>query len=146
MRPIARLALVIVTGGCVIAGFRSPAGAGWQAGKMEIREVFNDVQLGISESNAAIFSPHFHSQVRVTLHGGETGLYSANQAYCLLDNFLRERKPVNFKFTTYGQSDSTPYGTGNASFTSRGVRERAQIYVALAPEGGRWVITNINIY
>jgi hypothetical protein len=113
---------------------------------MEIREVFDDVQRGISQGNVAIFSPHLHSQVRVTLHGGETGLYSANQAYYLLQNFLRDRKPVSFAFTTFGESESTPYATGNAAFAFRGVRQHAQIYVALAPEGGRWVITLINIY
>jgi hypothetical protein len=61
-------------------------------------------------------------------------------------NFLRDRKPVSFTFTTFGESESTPYATGNAAFAFRGVRQHAQIYVALAPEGGRWVITLINIY
>jgi len=114
--------------------------------KTEIRWVFDDIQRGISQGNVAKFSPHLHSQVRVTLHGGETGLYSANQAYYLLENFFRERTPVNFRFTTFGESDSTPFATGSAAFTYQGVRQHVQIYVALAPEGGRWVITHINIY
>ena len=147
MRTIASLALLVVLVPVITAGTSSPPGGeSEQAGKMEIREVFDDVQLGISQANVAIFSHHLHSQIRVTLHGGETGLYSANQTYYLLQNFLRDRKPVSFAFTTYGQSESTPYGTGNAAFTFRGIRQHAQIYVALAPEGGRWVITLINIY
>ena len=103
-----------------------------QADRPEIREVFNDVQAGIARGNVALFSPRLHSQVRVTLHGGETGLYSANQAYYLLRNFLRDRAPVNFTFTTFGESDSTPYGTGNAAYSFEGVRQDAQVYVALA--------------
>ncbi len=146
MRTIALLALLVVLVPVFSPGTSFPPGESEQAGKMEIREVFDDVQRGISQGNVAIFSPHIHSQVRVTLHGGETGLYSANQAYYLLANFLRDRKPVSFAFTTYGESESTPYGTGDAAFTFRGVRQHAQIYVALAPEGGRWVITLINIY
>jgi hypothetical protein len=146
MRTITPLALLVVCLPVISAGTSFPPGESNQAGKMEIREVFDDVQRGISQANVAIFSPHFHSQVRVTLHGGETGLYSANQAYYLLQNFLRDRKPVSFAFTTYGESESTPYGTGNAAFTFRGVRQHAQMYVALASEGGRWVITHINIY
>jgi hypothetical protein len=146
MRTIAILALLVVLVPVFSPGTLFPPGESEQAGKMEIREVFDDVQRGISQGNVAIFSPHIHSQVRVTLHGGETGLYSANQAYYLLANFLRDRKPVSFAFTTYGESESTPYGTGDAAFTFRGVRQHAQIYVALAPEGGRWVITLINIY
>jgi hypothetical protein len=146
MRTIAPLTLLVVLVPVISAGIAFPPGQSEQAGKMEIREVFDDVQRGICQGNVAIFSPHLHRQVRVTLHGGETGLYSANQAYYLLQNFLRDRTPVSFAFTTYGESDSTPYGTGNATFTFRGVRQHAQIYVALAPEGGRWVITHINIY
>jgi hypothetical protein len=146
MRTIAPLTLLVVLVQALSPGTSIPPGESEQAGKMEIREVFDDVQRGISQGNVAIFSPHLHSQVRVTLHGGETGLYSANQAYYLLQNFLRDRKPVSFAFTTFGESESTPYATGNAAFAFRGVRQHAQIYVALAPEGGRWVITLINIY
>lgn len=146
MRTIAPLTLLVVLVQALSPGTSIPRGESEQAGKMEIREVFDDVQRGISQGNVAIFSPHIHSQVRVTLHGGETGLYSANQAYYLLQNFLRDRKPVSFTFTTFGESESTPYATGNAAFAFRGVRQHAQIYVALAPEGGRWVITLINIY
>ena len=146
MKTIAPLALLVVLVPAFSAGIAPSGVKSNQAGKMEIREVFNEVQLGISQGNVAIFSPHLHSQVRVTLRGGETGLYSANQAFYLLQNFLRDRRPVNFTFTTYGESDSTPYGTGSAGFTFQGVRQHAQIYVALAPLGGRWVITHINIY
>jgi hypothetical protein len=146
MRTIAPLALLVVLAPTIFAGITSAEVKSSQTGKMEIREVFDDVQRGISQGNVAIFSPHLHSQVRVTLRGGETGLYSANQAFYLLQNFLRDRKPVNFTFTTYGESDSTPYGTGNAGFTFQGVRQHAQVYVALAPVGGRWVITHINFY
>ena len=146
MRTTAPLTLLVVLAQALSPGMSIPPGESEQAGKTEIRDVFDDVQRGISQGNVAIFSPHIHSQVRVTLHGGETGLYSANQAYYLLQNFLRDRKPVSFAFTTFGESESTPYATGNAAFAFRGVRQHAQIYVALAPEGGRWVITLINIY
>lgn len=145
MKTIALLALLVVPVSFLSSGTLSPPGTSEQEGKMEVRQVFDDVQLGLSQANAAVFSPHFQNQVRVALHGGETGLYSASQAYYLLQNFLRDRKPVSFAFTTYGESGSTPYGTGNAAFTFRGIRQHAQIYVALAPEGGRWVITLINI-
>ena len=146
MRRLSLLTLFALLLPVVSAGIASPVGQCEQAGKMEIREVFNDVQMGISQGNVAIFSPHLCGQVRVTLHGGDTGLYSANQAYYLLQNFLRDHRPLNFTFTTYGESDSTPYGTGSAAFIFQGIRQHAQVYVALAAEGGRWVITHINIY
>jgi len=146
MRMLTPLAILAAFVSGLPAGTASAPPDRGPGGKMEIRQVFDDVQRGIVQGNVAIFSPHLHSQVRVTLHGGETGLYSANQAYYLLENFFRERSAVSFKFTTFGESDSTPYGTGNAAFTFQGVRRHAQVYVALASQGGRWVITHINIY
>jgi hypothetical protein len=146
MKTFATLALALLLPPIFCAAIAFPRAGGVQEGNPAVREVFDDVQRGISQCNVAMFSPHLYSQVRVTLHGGETGLYSANQAYYLIQNFLRDRKPVSFSFSTYGESDGIPYGTGNASFTYQGVRRHAQIYVALAPAGRTWVITHINIY
>ena len=146
MRTIAPLALLVYLLPLFSSGIVYTAAEYTQARTTDVRGVFDDVQLGFTQGNVAIFSPHFHNQVRVTLHSGETGIYSSNQAYYLLQNFLRNRMPVNFAFTTYGESDNTPYGTGSASFTFQGIRQHAQVYVALASEGGRWVITHINIY
>lgn len=110
------------------------------------RSVFNDIQQGIASGNVSLFSPSFHSQVHVTLRGGESGLFSANQAYYLLLNYFRERKTAGFVFTTFGDPGTNPYATGGIVFIARGVRENAQVYAALANNGDRWVITHINIY
>jgi hypothetical protein len=75
MRTIASLSIVVVGVALIFAGVPLPAGERSQIGKMAIREVFNDVQNGIAQGNVAIFSPHFHNQVRVTVQAGETGLY-----------------------------------------------------------------------
>jgi hypothetical protein len=115
-------------------------------GKKDPPSVFADCQRGIATGNVSVFSGHFHTQVHVTLKGGESGLFSANQAYYLLQNYFRDRKPVSFSFSTYGDSESSPYATGSAAFNLRGTREHAQIYVALAANGDRWVITHINVY
>ena len=117
-----------------------------QLGVLDARAIFSDVERGISEANVSLFSHYFNSQVHVTLRGGESGLYSANQAYYLLQNYFRARKPLKCGFSTYGDSDSNPYATGTASFNIRGSREFAQVYVALALSGDRWVISHINIY
>ena len=123
-----------------------PAVAQKVNGRADPRAVFADIQEGIASANVSLFASHFHAQVHVTLRGGESGLYSSNQAYYLLQNYFRDRKPVTFKFSTYGDSPSNPYATGSAAFNVRGNRERAQIYVALSRAGERWVITHVNIY
>jgi hypothetical protein len=114
--------------------------------KREYDNIFSSVQRGISAGSVETFSDHMAPQVYVNLRGGESGYYSASQAYYLLDNYFRTRKFGNFNFTTVGESDSNPYATGSARCTIRGGREFAQIYVSLSRTGERWVITQINIY
>lgn len=110
------------------------------------RSVFLEIQQGIAAGSISSFSPHFHSQVHVTLRGAESGLFSASQAYYLLLNYFRDRKSAGFSFTTYGDSGVNPYATGGIVFNVHGIRENAQVYVALSNIGSRWVITHINIY
>jgi len=114
--------------------------------RKEYENVFSNVQRGISSGSVEAFSGHMAPQVYVNLRGGESGYYSASQAYYLLDNYFRTRKFGTFNFTTIGESDSNPYATGSARCSVRGGREYAQIYVSLSHAGERWVITQINIY
>ena len=146
MSLLASLARCLLVLPAILAATESLPNRAMQSGKAEIRAVFSDVQQGITSANVSLFSTHFHSQVRVTLRGGESGLYSANQAYYLLEYFLRARRPLTFTFTTYGESGTTPYATGSAGYTYRGTRQHVQVYVALASMSEHWVITHINIY
>ena len=146
MTMLASLARCLLVLPLMLAGKETLPARADQSGSAEIRAVFADVQQGITDANVSLFSSHFHSQVRVTLRGGETGLYSANQAYYLIENFLRVRKPLTFSFTTYGESANTPFATGSAGYTYHGTRQHVQVYVALASAGEHWVITHINIY
>jgi hypothetical protein len=110
------------------------------------RKVFTNVQDGLASGDVRSFSNHMGSQVYINLRGGESGYYSANQAYYVLDNYLKNRKLVNINFSTIGESDARPYATGSAGLVVRGNREIAQVYVSLSQVGERWIITQINIY
>ena len=112
----------------------------------EIRRVFSSVQDGLADASIGRFSPHFGSHISLALRGGESGTYSANQAYYVLESYLRSHKLVEFSFETVSESGANPYATGGAGFAAKGGRESAQVYVALSRAGERWVITQINIY
>jgi hypothetical protein len=64
----------------------------------------------------------------------------------LLEDFFKVRKVVSFEFSQVGESETTPYATGSAMFSTKGMRETAQVYVGLMRWGERWVIAEINIY
>lgn len=109
-------------------------------------QVFDRVRDGLASGNFSLFAPHMASQVMMNLRGGESGTYSANQAYYVLENYFRARRILHLEFTTVGESDTNPYATGSAGLNIRGSRELVQVYVSLSRTGDRWVITQINIY
>lgn len=108
--------------------------------------MFSSVQQGLLAGNVGSFSRYMASQVYMSLRGAESGYYSSNQAYYLLESYLKARRFSSVNFTTVGESESNPYATGSAAFTFRGGRDHAQVYVSLSSMRGRWVITHINIY
>ncbi len=116
------------------------------AGPPEIRPIFQKVEEGLSSGSISGFSPYFGSQVSLNLRGGENGVYSANQAYYVLENYLRHRRVMQVNFSSISETGTNPYATGSAGLNTRGGRELAQIYVSLSRVGERWVITQINIY
>jgi len=109
-------------------------------------KIFGDVEKGIAVGSVAQFSEHLGPQVYLQLPESEGAHYSANQAFYVLDLFLRRHKIAGVKFTTFGTSESNPYATGNVAYIVKGVRLNAQVYVALARRGDRWVITHLSIY
>ncbi len=114
--------------------------------KQHYREVFSEIERGLSAGNVNGFSGVFAPEVQVNLRGGENGYFSSHQAYYLLDTYLRSRRLANLAFTTFGESDANPYATGGANLLYRGSKDYVQVYVALSLSGDRWVISRINIY
>lgn len=112
----------------------------------DFRIVFEEIQHGFETGSVAVFSSSLASQVQVTLKGGESGYYSSNHAYYILDSFLKVRKVVSFEFSSVGETEATPYAMGRAVFNNKGTREVTQVYVALMKTAEKWVITEINIY
>jgi hypothetical protein len=107
---------------------------------------FEDVETGVSTGVVAPIAKHFAPQIAIYLRGDENGTFSSNQAYYILENFLRTRRFAPFEFSSFGESDAHPYATGGAEFVLKGSREIVQVYVALTLVGGKYVIAQLNIY
>jgi hypothetical protein len=108
--------------------------------------IFRDIQNGLTSGNFKSFSKHFSKQVYIDLPDEESAYFSGNQVYFILQNFFGIRRLVQFKFTTIDENESGPFATGGGTFMTRGHRETLQIYVALSNVGGRWLITQFNVY
>jgi hypothetical protein len=108
--------------------------------------IFEDVELGISTGDVSLLAKHFAPHVGVNLREDESGTFSANQTYYLLQHFFKARRFGRFAFSTIGESDTGPYATGSLEFTHKGARSLVQVYLALTLVGEKYVITQLTIY
>lgn len=112
----------------------------------DFRIVFEEIQHGFETGNVAAFSSRFGTQVQVNLKNQESGYYSANHAYYILEKYLKARKVLSFEFSSVGENEETPFATGSVMFSHKGTREVAQVYVSLMASGTSWVIAEITVY
>lgn len=114
--------------------------------QVAVRSFFGQVQHGIISSSLTTSPSYFANQVSVSISGGESGYYSSNQVLSLLQNYFTTRKQPSFEFSRFHDEGPAPYATGRLTFTSKGNRESAQVYVSLVQQDSRWVISQLNIY
>ena len=112
--------------------------------RTEVRSVFRSIEEGIAVGSAGKISPHFASHVTLNLRGGESGSFSANQAYYVLEKFFLGHQITGFDFSSMSDSGPAPYAAGSVGM--QGEAGGGRVYVALGRAGNRWVITQINIY
>ena len=112
----------------------------------QCRAVFDTVRQGLESGTIESFAGLLGPQVQVNLRGGESGYFSGHQAFYLLENYFRTRRLLNLRFSTIGESDTSPFATGGAEISVKGNREYVQVYVALSRAGDHWVISRLNIY
>jgi hypothetical protein len=103
------------------------------------------VEEGLSGNDVTRFSRYLASTTSLNLRDGESGAFSANQAYYVLQNYLRSRRIVGLTLSAATEG-TAPYGTGSAALHLRGGREEVQVFVALKRDGDRLTITQITIH
>ncbi len=113
---------------------------------IDVQEHFMTLEKDLASGSMNSLVRMMGQQVYIEIAGGERGYFSSNQAVSLLQNYFMQRKPVAFAFSSVNQRAPSPYATGRYTFAHRGARETVQIYVALARQDHRWVITHVNIY
>ncbi|MBM4161730.1 MAG: DUF4783 domain-containing protein [Ignavibacteria bacterium] len=116
------------------------------AQQLDVRKLFGQIEDGLLKSSLAAAPVQFASQVSISIPGGESGYFSANQAASILDSYFSRRTPLSFQFTRYNDKGPSPFATGRLTFVNRGQRESVQIYISLVHQEARWVIRQFNIY
>jgi len=112
----------------------------------DARKLFGIIEQSILRSSLTSASSHFAQQVFVNMSGGESGYFSTSQTVSILQRYFSNRSSLSFEFSRFSDTGSTPYATGRLTFTAKGRRESAQVYVSLRFLDSRWVISQFNIY
>lgn len=107
------------------------------------KEVFDEIENAINDKDIATLSRHLRSQTYLNLPNGISGYYSANQAYFVLEDFLKKFRVVSFGFDEINTSTINPYATGIYKYDLNGRRKSVHLYIQLRESSNIWSITQI---
>lgn len=111
----------------------------------KVNYTFNNIETAFTEMNIENLVTYLGVQTYLNLPNGTNGYYSANQAYFVLEDFLKNYRTTSFKFTDKNTSDINPYATGVFKYNLKGNNNSSHIYVQLRKTSKKWNITQITI-
>jgi len=111
----------------------------------QIKQILDKIKTSISSGNIESVSSYLSPQTYLNLSNGISGYYSANQAYYVLEDFLKTSKAISFDFNEISLSGSNPFTTGIYNYEKEGKRGTAHIYIQLRKSKKNWTITQITI-
>jgi hypothetical protein len=107
--------------------------------------LLDDFEKGISDTKTSDISPYLASQVYLSFINGISGYYSSNQAYYVIEKFLKEYKVISFIFNKFKLNTTTPFAIGTYYYEHKGNRSEAKVFVTLKFTSKSWQITQISI-
>jgi len=113
--------------------------------KESYRSTLNEIGDGISSGKITSISNLFSSQIYLNLANGVSGYYSSNQAYYVIQEFLKTHQVISLNINDIQEDEENVYATGTYSFLVKGKRESSQIYISLKHGSKKWKITQITI-
>ncbi len=111
----------------------------------QVVEVVKNIQDAMVNKDVNTLVDHLSPQTYFNLPNGISGYYSSNQAYFVLDDFLKTYRITSFNFNEINTKNNTPFATGTYEYDYKGNRNSAHIYLQLRNAGKNWRITQITI-
>jgi hypothetical protein len=111
----------------------------------QVVNVVKKIQDAIVNKDISTLVDHLSSQTYFNLPNGISGYYSSNQAYFVLEDFLKTYRVTSFNFDEINTKNNTPFATGTYDYDFKGNRNSAHIYLQLRNTGKNWRITQITI-
>lgn len=110
----------------------------------DVRSIFTSISRGLATGNVSAFSKYITGQTYLSLASTASGYYSPNQAFYILQDFLKSMNPTSFRFSIL-EPEGSPYATGVLHFESKNRKSSAQVYIALNKAGNNWYISQLTI-
>ena len=107
--------------------------------------ILDDIESGISNTQTSDISPYLNSQIYLSFINGISGYYSSNQAYYVIEEFLKEYKVITFRFNKFKLNTTAPFAIGTYYYEHKGNRYEAKVFVTLKFTNKSWQITQISI-
>ena len=107
--------------------------------------ILDDIESGISNTQTSDISPYLNSQIYLSFINGISGYYSSNQAYYVIEEFLKEYKVISFRFNKFKLNTTAPFAVGTYYYEHKGNRYEAKVFVTLKFTNKSWQITQISI-
>jgi hypothetical protein len=109
------------------------------------RPTLDGIGNGLSSGKIASFSNLFSSQIYLNLSNGVSAYYSSNQAYYVIQDFLKTHRALSLNINDIQEDQENVYAMGTYSILEKGRRESSHVYISLKLCGKKWQITQITI-
>jgi hypothetical protein len=141
-----RLLLIVLLACCIDSPAQVRGERTESPRKPDVAPVFQRIERGIATGTVDLFSEFFGNTVSLRLGAEDQGIISGNQARAILSTYFLNNRPTSFAFSKTELRAALPYATGRLTHNRKGIRGTSQVYVSVQSSGGRWRITQFNIY
>ena len=107
--------------------------------------IFKEIESGVKEGNVERISKYFGQQTYFSFSNGTNGYYSSNQAFYVLEDFLKLYRVTSFKLDNIKSDNNHSYATGKYNYDNKGQRSSAKVYISIKKIGTNWIITQFTI-
>ena len=111
----------------------------------EVSGIFIKIEEGMNGRAVDKFSKYFSGKNYISLTGGASGYYSANQSYYVIKDFLSIYQPISFKLTNTVIDTENPFASGILKYNNKGIRGTATVFISLQYADDQWRISQITI-
>jgi len=111
----------------------------------EANLLFIKIEDGLNSGSIDKFSKYFSSKNYLSLAGGNSGYFSANQSYYVIKDFLSIYQPISFKLSNSITETNNPFASGILKYNNKGIRGSATVFISLQFLDDQWRISQITI-